>query len=364
MRIGIITFHRAHNYGAVLQCYALQEVLQSMGHSVEIIDYRQEWTEAVYKVFSFRVLFVRYPKLKEKMQYIWRIKTRYKPFKLAKKNYSAFRDRFLFISKKYHPSKELMYDACIVGSDQLWGINCLGNKPDNVYLGNFRVKPGCKKIAYAISSNLASIDYLHRKSYLIKSLENFDSVSFREHSIIDRIHQYTHCSCLQCVDPTLLTTDSSWLPVLNNKWRGRNYIVCYRARGNGDSGFSLEKVADSLAENIGCEVVDLTSNLYSVEDFVSSIANAKYVITTSFHATVFALIFRIPLASYLLHDGHDSRYEDLLRRIGGDQFIYETSQYPNINIPIDWEKLHLELSNYKRESMSFLSKSIGEETKI
>lgn len=330
-----------------------------MGHTVEIIDYRQEWTEAVYKVFSFRVLFVRYPKLKEKMQYIWRIKTRYKPFKLAKKNYSAFRDRFLFISKKYHPSKELMYDACIVGSDQLWGINCLGNKPDNVYLGNFRVKPGCKKIAYAISSNVKSIDYLQEHSILNKSLSNFDYASFREQVVINRIEQFTHHIYPLCIDPTLLTTESIWKPLLNNKWKDFNYIVCYRARGNGKSGFSLEKTAENLALKLHCSVVDLTPNQYSVEDFVSAIANAQYVVTTSFHATVFALIFKVPLASYLLHDGHDSRYEDLLNTIGGTQFIYETCQAPRYGDYIDWDKLHSVLNNYKKVSIEFLLKSIG-----
>jgi hypothetical protein len=53
MKIGILTVHRAYNYGSVLQCYALQEYLKSLGHDVWVIDYRQPWTEAVYKAFSF-----------------------------------------------------------------------------------------------------------------------------------------------------------------------------------------------------------------------------------------------------------------------------------------------------------------------
>ena len=51
MRIGILTFHRAHNYGAVLQCYALQETLKRMGHDVQVIDYRQPWIEDFYNLF-------------------------------------------------------------------------------------------------------------------------------------------------------------------------------------------------------------------------------------------------------------------------------------------------------------------------
>ena len=52
MKVGIITVHRAYNYGSVLQCYSLQEYLKSLGHDVWVIDYRQKWTEAVYKPFS------------------------------------------------------------------------------------------------------------------------------------------------------------------------------------------------------------------------------------------------------------------------------------------------------------------------
>ncbi len=360
MNIGIITFHRAHNYGAVLQCFALQEVLKSMGHEVEIIDYRQKWTEEVYKFFSFRVMQTLYPSLFKKIHYLLQARHRFHPFKQARKNYSTFRNHYLCISDNYQPLKELSYDACIVGSDQLWGINCLGNKPDNVYLGKFKVKEGCKKIAYAISSNLKSIDYLQEHSLLCSSLSNFDAVSFREHTVLERIYQYTHNCYEQCVDPTLLTTEKEWAPLIQNiKWKSRNYIVCYRARGNGDTGFSLEKTANNLALRLHCEVIDLTPNQYSVEDFVSAIANAKYVVTTSFHATVFALIFKVPLATYLLHDGHDSRYEDLLKIIGGTQFIYETYQEPKYDVSIDWNKINIELNKYKQSSIEFLLESIG-----
>ena len=360
MRIGILTFHRAHNYGAALQCYALQEVLRGLGHDVEIIDYRQKWTEAVYKVFSFTVLNQRYSKLIDKIKYLWRTTSRFRPFMIARKNYSSFRDKYLCISDKYRPDEELSYDVCIIGSDQVWGINCLGNKPDSVYLGNFKVKRGCIKTAYGISSNIESIDYLQQHGILNESINNFDYFSFREQAVVERVYLYTNRELEQCIDPTLLTTDCIWRPLLNNKWKARKYIVCYRARGNGDTGFSLENTAETLANNLQCEYIDLTPNQYSVEDFVSIIANAKYVVTTSFHATVFALIYRVPLASYLLHDGHDARYEDLLNRIGGSQFLYETSQSPLIGETIDWDTIYMGLSNYKKSSFSFLVKSLGQ----
>lgn len=359
MKIGILTFHRAHNYGAVLQCYALQEVLEKMGHDVEVVDYRQKWTEDVYKIFSFNVLHTRYHNIIGKLRYVKGVFKRIKPYKKSKTNYAEFRNRFLKVSNKYTPSKMMDYDACIVGSDQLWGINCLGNKPDSVFMGNFQVKVGCKKIAYAISSNIKSIDYFYEHNILSDSISNFDFVSFREQIVLERIAYYTQQSYQQCIDPTLLTTEELWRSLLDDSWTSRNYIVCYRARGNGNSGFSLERIAEELANELFCEVIDLTSNQYSVVDFVSAIANAKYVVTTSFHATVFALIFRRPLAAYLLHDGYDSRYEDLLRKVDASQFAYETFQLPRVRDYIDWDNISIALSNYRKSSLEYLKKAIG-----
>lgn len=82
-------------------------------------------------------------------------------------------------------------------------------------------------------------------------------------------------------------------------------------------------------------MVDLSTREYDVDDFVSAIANAQYVVTTSFHATVFSLIFHRQFAAYLLHDGHDSRYEDLLRNIDCELFLHEVSEKPKLYQQID-----------------------------
>lgn len=328
MKIGILTFHRAHNYGAVLQCYALQEVLKGMGHEVEVINYRQKWTEEVYKPFSFLVMRVRYRSIRAMIKYFLTFPYRLKRTKIIKGHYASFRSKFLSISQNFELDKELDYDVCIVGSDQLWGMSCLGGQLDDVFLGNFKVKIGGKKVAYAISSNLTSVDYLALHSKLLPSLHNFNNLSFRESSVVERINKYSGNIYPQCIDPTLLADRRIWDPMINKIWSKRKYVACYRARGNGNTGFSVEQTSDSLAKKHGWEVIDLSSQTMSVEDFVSVIAHAQYVVTTSFHATVFSLIFNRPLAAYILHDGHDSRYEDLLNRLGCTMFIHEVTAPP------------------------------------
>lgn len=105
-------------------------------------------------------------------------------------------------------------------------------------------------------------------------------------------------------------------------------------------------------------MVDLSTREYDVDDFVSAIANAQYVVTTSFHATVFSLIFHRQFAVYLLHDGHDSRYEDLLRKLDCEEFIYEVTENPKIYKTVDWDKVAVNLSSIRKNSVDYLNKAI------
>lgn len=358
MKIGILTFHRAHNYGAVLQCFALQEVLKRMGHDVQIIDYRQKWTEEVYKPFSILVIKRSNHSIKRFIGYILKWPKRKAISKHVSANYANFRDKYLKISDIYTEGNILDFDACIIGSDQLWGMSCLGGSLDNVYLGNFVLKNGGRKVGYAISGNKSSIEYMQKHNLLMPSIRNFDYISFRESGLIDAIEHYTNNTYSRCIDPTLLSSKEIWEKMLNRDYEKKNYIVCYKARETGDSGFCLESKAKDLADRMHCELIDLSSNSLAVEDFVSAIAFSNYVVTTSFHATVFALIFNRPLASYLLHDGYDSRYENLLLGINAGHLLYEIDQNPCTSINIDWANIEIQLSDFRKDSLLFLKKSI------
>ena len=203
-----------------------------------------------------------------------------------------------------------------------------------------------------------SIDCLNRNGLLVPAIKNFSSLSFRESAIIDRINEFTGKKYPQCIDPTLLTDKSIWSPLLNNKWNGRKYVVSYQARGDGGKNFSLIQTASRLAMQHGWELVDLSTREYDVDDFVSAIANAQYVVTTSFHATVFSLIFHRQFAAYLLHDGHDSRYEDLLRKLDCENFIYDVTEEPKMYKAVDWDKVAINLSSIRKNSVDYLNKAI------
>lgn len=351
MKIGILTFHRAHNYGAVLQCYALQEVLKSMGHEVWIIDYRQPHTEKVYKVLSMDnalnciekpIRFLRYFKNTPK-----RI--------TRKKHFESFNANYLHITKPCTNNIPTDFDCYIIGSDQLWSKQCLGGIFDEVFLGSFKRNSQSKLIGYAISSNQESLNSLEDKR--IKTLiENFSLFSMREERNAKLAEQKTGVNIDRCLDPTLLTNTKVWDKITNSKWANEDYILIYQVRYPLNQPKYLEEKADELSKQFNnCKVINISSAIYSVEDFLSLFKYAKYVVTTSFHATVFSVVFETPFYAIKLKDGHDDRYENLLNQIGANEMCVDMDFKP-IKKEIDFRPIKEKLKVIQEQSLSFLKR--------
>lgn len=356
MKVGILTFHRAHNYGAVLQCYALQQVLTEMGHNVEVIDYRQPYIENKYKprldirrIISNLVRFNISGAIFQFDKYV-------NSFTL-RKNFNSFRETFLKCSnpvlKENIPED---YDCYIIGSDQMWGLHCTGGD-EPVYWGNFKRKSNTKLIGYAISSNR---DYTKHLSLLeiANRVSQFDALSFREMSIREEIHSITNKEVQLCLDPTLLTTAHIWNPLLNSKYNSRKFVATYFIRENPSLRNILIKKAYDFASSNHLEVIDLSTMIYSVEDFVSIIKSATCVFTTSFHATVFSIIFGTPFSSICLHDGHDDRYVNLLNSLGLSNHISESNADFKLPPSDNFQETEENLRTLRQSSIQFLMDNI------
>ena len=157
MKLGILTFHGAHNYGAVLQCYALQEVLTKMGHDVYVIDYRQPYINEVYKIFSFQILKRKMKNLGAVADYVRYNIFRASAIKKRREHFEEFTSKYLNLTLPCDAeSVPVDFDAYIIGSDQVWSQVCTGGDFDDVYFGKFRRNEDSRVIGYAISSNPAS----------------------------------------------------------------------------------------------------------------------------------------------------------------------------------------------------------------
>lgn len=352
MKIGIITVHRAYNYGSVLQCYAMQEYLTLLGHDVFVIDYRQKWTEAVYKPFSFYYIwhFLKERNIRAIIDYWRKRKERTQRLNLTRPIFEAFLKKIrLTQTCRWRMPKD--FDVYIIGSDQLWSHQCVGGE-DNFYLGNFKHPDGSKIIGYSLSASVPSL-YKFGSRRLKAIIANFDKISVREQGNAELIRELTGIRLPITIDPTILIDVEIWNSMINDAWKKQSYVAIYQARPvEGDSDY-LKKKAQVLSEEMHCDVIDLSTMRYSVEDFVSIIKYAKCVITTSYHATVFSLLMKTPCYAVKLGDGFDVRYVDLLTELGLEAELVDKNFEPK-PLSFDFEGIDERIIKYKKLSIEYL----------
>lgn len=365
MKIGILTYHRAYNYGAVLQCYALKEVTKRMGHDVYVIDYRQPDIERFYEYrrsFSLKKAFNK--PLKESLSYL--ILTPLKDFKRLiihyrfKKVFEKFQNKYLNVIGKCTSAIPDSFDCYIIGSDMLWAYDAKTSEFEPVYLGCFDHRSNSKIIGYAISGTPDSFKRLgEEKNYAF--LDNFSSISIREKALAEIVRNYTNREISCCIDPTLLTTKELWESILKKKWLRKKYIVTYFLRVNDNTCIELNKKVKKLAKEKGLDIINIDGRMksapISVEDFVSIIGGAHYIVTDSFHGVIFSLIFERPFHALSLHDSHDARYVDILHTVGAGNLIVDTDYVPSIP-DIDYKTLNKNVQSFREGSIRFLKSAI------
>lgn len=357
MKIGILTFHRAYNYGAVLQCYALMHYLIDLGHKVYVIDYRQPWTESLRNTISFGKIKQLYKHPKALCSYFFSFSKRKKANKHSSIIFDDFVNKYLSIKDTCNDKIDFPkdYDCYVIGSDQLWGKSCLGGKFDNIYMGDFPHKGNAKIIGYAISSTPKSIVELD-KDKLRNIISRFSDLSFREHNIVKQISDICGNHFSECIDPTLLCNSSVWTKLINEKWKRKEYVLIYEARDAVNYPNLLLSKAKRMIELMDkdYEIIDMSGMSFDVSDFVSAFKYAKCVITTSFHATVFSIIFKRPFYSVKLGDGADGRYVNILNQLSLTQQCVEPDFEPILPY-IDFSDMEAKLTQYRKSSIEFLN---------
>lgn len=359
MRIGILTFHRAYNYGAVLQCYALQECLKEKGHKVEVIDYRQAWTEDLRKVFSLSKINQLRSHPLALLKYILSCNKRKKKLRRSSKIFDTFINNHFNLSVSCYDKNDIPcgYDAYIIGSDQLWGVSCTGGKLDEVYAGCFKHN-NSRLIGYAISTNINSLNIIG-KSLIEKYIKNFSNISLRERFAVDYFKNNGINNIELCIDPTLLSSTEIWDNIINDKWITRKFIFIYQARDYTLNHNLLHQKAQDVQKLLGkeYEIIDASDMSYEIGDFLGMIKYAGCILTTSFHATVFSILFKRPFYTFKLNDGADGRYIELLKSLKLENHCVDTKFKIKSLITIG-KQTEIHLNEYKRDSISFFKKSL------
>lgn len=289
MKVGIVTFHHALNYGAVLQAYALQQYLSSLGIDSDIIDYRSPYIEYFYKPIKANPI-------KNGKMFVREI-IYYRSNKNKRMKFNSFLKSYVKLSKPVIDKKDLEqlnfeYDFFIAGSDQVWNLKWSGL--DKTYFLDFADKN--KKYSYAASFGFEKIPTGQNQVYK-ELLNEFQAISVREKTGKEIIKELFDKEVEVSVDPTCLIDKEKWEEIcIYPKEKG--YVLVYML----DRSDELMLFAKKIAKEKKTKIIYIADALRKDKDFdyrgflspaefIGLFANAGYVVTNSFHGLMFSVIF-------------------------------------------------------------------------
>lgn len=343
MKIGILTFHWATNYGAILQAFALQAYLKSIGHDVKIINYKPaRYDDTLYYFFRYRKF----------LQYrTYRCICRKESF------LKSFRSRHLIQTQRFSKEQDLtveasMYDILITGSDQVLNPFFLqsGERGGSTayFLGFTNT---VKKISYAASFGCTEYP-VHLREKIKSLLTSFHAISVREVTGQAIVASLGFKDVELVPDPTLLLSADSYKVFVTCAYD--EHYFAYMLHGE-------QARLDGIVHKFDSKINKSTDEC--IENWLSNIYNSKGVITNSFHCVVFSLLFHKPfivLLNQLENKGMNDRFYTILEKCGLISRIstYEEFNQSLMNMSIDWDKVDKVIDEIRTIGKNFLEENL------
>lgn len=361
MRIGIVTFHRAENFGAVLQCLALSHYLKEIGNEVIILDYRCHSIEKQYKLINWNLLKPRRIIWKRLIPFIKDL-SHYQYKKNRKKAYFDFRQKYFSTTEPIYKINQIPpnLDVYITGSDQVWN-GALTNGIDDIYWLNFPVNKNAKKVSFAASCETTGYRFLEKEQVKIKEiLKQYCKITVREEKLKEILYSYSNIKNIDVViDPTLLLPKDFYTQLVKRP-KEKNYLLVYHLRDIKD--INLQEYWKNIAKQKNLQVIEIRTNFNSrqtvnnkigtgPEELLSYLYYADYVFTNSFHATILSILFHNEF--YSVDDGQIARIKNILKKLELSERIISPDNIPYEIRPIDFKHVDNLLAN-----LSLLSKNI------
>lgn len=361
-KVGIVTFHRSYNYGSVLQAYALQKYLMNNGFDVKTIDYVMEWDFEQYRIFRTRQ-YKKCPKsfLADIVYLIPNLRRKRNFQNFVSNNLRVTENRYTDDTKISELNDE--FDAFICGSDQIWNIDCT-NGVDPVYFLKF-VNDNKIKISYAPSLAHTSFE-LDTKEELSNCLASFQAVSVREESTLPFVKSISDKNIEVTLDPTLLLNKEDYIGIMSQTKEKAPYIFVYMLERNEQ----LLHYANEISQRYDLPIVYISKkqervlrnakNRYGISPnmFLEYINEAAYVVTNSFHATVFSVVFEKKFCTFKTNKSA-SRMVDLLTKLHLEDRIY-SEQFEMLQ-EIEFKKVKNNLEKLRANSKMFLERELNKE---
>lgn len=374
MKIGILTLPLYCNYGGIMQCYALQTILQRMGHETFILQREFNPKHSIIGACIFYTKHFLKLLLGRNSSWHYYVDPKRHDF-IAKNTYQFIEKNINPRSKHCYTTKELRQeflkqeiDAIIVGSDQVWRSDFSPCLP-NYYLDFIGNDCKIKKISYGASFGSDKWNYSNEQTILCgKLLQQFDFVSVRESSGIKLCKEHFHLDAKQVVDPTLLLEPKDYQALLSSNQMKRGNLFCYIL----DKSKEKKEIINLIATKNNFKpfesmplLSDTTYNLYKdidkcvyppIEKWLSAFMEADMVLTDSFHGTVFSIIFNKPFWVIGNKERGMARFDSILSLFNlKNRFIVDYEHINlNINEPIEWSSVNKKRQELKKESIQFL----------
>lgn len=366
MEIGILTFHYAHNYGAVLQAYALKKILEINGNNVEIINYHNSRIEKCYPFNREKSKISKVINLKEFLDLLSHNIEILRGDITWKKQHDNFEQ---WINDNLRVKEEVFYlnpdlsnikkDVFICGSDQIWNPFLL-NGFDPTYFLNFDTT--ARKIAYAASMGVDILDKKMDKKFF-NYLQKLNFITVREKTLKQFILRNMETRVEVALDPVFLLDKEHYLKFAK-KPKFDNYLLIYSLTDNTE----LKKVAKRIAKRKGYKCIELKyfNNIFQhnikqiayagPNEFLGLIANAECIVTNSFHGTAFSMIFNKEF--YCISAGSvNSRISDMLTKFKLIDRLLINSEIPESTI--NYNNVNSEIAEALKRSKELLFKGIG-----
>ncbi len=353
MKIATITFHKAINYGAILQCYALQKAINNLGFDSEVLNYDCKMISAGYMLIrtDSKIGFV---KSLIRLPYYYH----------RQRKYNNFIKKYIAISREYD-HRDLVnvannYEAIITGSDQVWNYNLTGS--DSTYFLDF-VQEQRKRLSYAASFGIKEVPKQYLEFYH-RNIDAMGHISVRENTARRMVAEICGRNADVVLDPVFLQCADDWRRIMPQN-REKNYIFVYMP------GEKTLKAARLLAKKKKLKVIycaydyslrNIRDNIGDVrlslgpDEFLSLINGADYVVTGSFHATAFSLIFQknffVEVPSNV-----GSRIVDLLDTFDLRERIFSSEELSD-DTDISWSKISNKMEELRQSSLRSLNNSI------
>lgn len=379
--IGILTFHRSHNCGSILQSYAMQEVLKDSGCLSEFIDFSTDGQKELYSI----TIQLKFNSLSAFAKSIYRSLIGFVLHKRSQQNWTSY-DRYitkhLNLSKKsYTKNSELMegvlgYDKYLTGSDQVWNVTI--DDYDKAYFLNFVHKH--PKIAYAVSQGAKDIrNYASDPQKTAKYIKDIDFVSTREENGQKWLKGLTGEKYPVVLDPTLLHSQSVYTGIEEPHGvpgiESGKYIFVYATPLSRE----FMKLIKKYAKQNNLEIVIWHNDIWlkrlgwltgvkcpkeqNPGKYLDLIKNAKFVCTSSFHGVAFSTIYRknfVVLENEGMRAGDDDRMTGFLERLDLFDRIVSLSQFESkMNEVVNYTGFIKELKRQQEYSHKFLYKALG-----